>query len=89
MCAYKELSRINFINLWKGNLLISTVIDRKCFVTNDISGCLGWTRLKEILTLAADHAMFETPVPVQTLRLSNIEPGEFLDERQLGNSRCC
>ena len=32
---------------------------------------------------------WHTPTPIQTLELSNIGPGQFLDGRPLGNSWCC
>ena len=36
-----------------------------------------------------DHTMLNTPVLVRSPKLSNIGPGQYLDGRPLGNTRCC
>ena len=33
--------------------------------------------------------MLDVQVPIQTLKLSNIKPGKYLDRRPLGDSACC
>ena len=39
--------------------------------------------------LVNGHTMLNTPVLVRSLKSSNIGPGEYLDGRPLGNTRCC
>ena len=36
-----------------------------------------------------DHTMLNTPVLVRSPKLSNIGPGQYLDGRPHGNTRCC
>ena len=40
-------------------------------------------------SLGNGHTMLKAPVLVRSLKLSNIGPGQYLDGRPPGNTRCC
>ena len=50
--------------------------------------CWNWI-LRFSCTLANGHIMLNTPVLVRSLKLSNIEPSQYLDGWPPGNTGCC
>ena len=58
-----------------------TYVSRYVFCWNPI--------LRFSCTLANGHIMLNTPVLVRSLKLSNIEPSQYLDGWPPGNTGCC
>ena len=54
-----------------------------------VYGCCWKQFLTFSCTLANGHIMLNTPVLVRSLKLSNIEPSQYLDGWPPGNTGCC
>ena len=49
----------------------------------------SWKTFKVTLTDANGHITLNTPVLVRSLKLSSVEPSQYLDGWPLGNTGCC
>ena len=59
------------------------------FIWSPLMNACSWKTFKVTLTDANGHITLNTPVLVRSLKLSSVEPSQYLDGWPLGNTGCC